>query len=154
KQPDTRARIALALPMLPAAKPGPERDRLARIVLDALATDDPARTANNLASIAPYPDGELARPALDRARPLAHHDARAYASALLLSRVGDPERQAILEDVLREVRGCDDEVIRCECLARLATVAPPDLRTTLVGESLEAAWQQGDPGIRLVQELL
>ena len=70
KQPDSRARAVLALPMLPAAKPGPERDMLVRIVLDALATDDPARTANNLASIAPYADGELARAALDRARAL------------------------------------------------------------------------------------
>lgn len=153
-QPVAGARIALAQPLLRATESGPERDDLVRTVVDALPADDPARAAIELARVAPYAEGELARVALDRARTLQHPHARALASASLLNRVGDGERQALLEDVLEEVRGFDDEVLRCECLARLAAAAPPDCRKGLVEEALEAAWEQGDAGVRLVREVL
>ena len=145
-QPVAAAATALAMRVLPATEPGPQRDGLVRTVLDAL-DDDPARAAKDLAALAPYAEGALADSALRRALALPHPDARAYAGAHLAT-------AEVVDALLRDARASSDEVLRCECLAHLAAAAPRHRRATLVDEALHEAWQHGELGVPLVREVL
>lgn len=153
-QPVPGAAVQLAVRVIGASRPGPEREKLARIILDRLPADDPVTSANDLVSVAPFVEGEVADDAFRFARRLSLPQARAYASAALFRNVSESVRQSALPGVLDDVLACKDEVARCECLAQIAATMPPGQRTALVEEGLSAAWEQGDAGVSLVRELL